>query len=54
MNISPEILKIPCPTDEKWHDLRSMDITASTAGALLDCHEFATRFSLFNEKTGAV
>ena len=54
MTISPEILKIPCPTDEKWHDLRSMDITASTAGALLDCHEFATRFSLFNEKTGAV
>lgn len=38
--------------DAAWHRLRSQDITASVAGALLGEHEFTTVFELWALKTG--
>lgn len=52
-----EKLKIeihPCADDAKWKRLRSADITASVAAALLGEHEWDTAYSLYMQKTGAV
>lgn len=37
-----------------WHKLRSKDITASVAGALIGAHEFTTKFELWALKTGKI
>ncbi len=36
----------------EWHRHRARDVTASVVGALLDCHEFVTRFDLWAQKSG--
>lgn len=35
-----------------WHRERAKDVTASVVGALLDSHEFTTRFELWSLKAG--
>lgn len=37
-----------------WHKLRSKDVTASVAGALIGVHEFTTRFGLWALKAGRI
>lgn len=41
---------IACPMDSVWRALRSQDVTASVASALLGCHEFDTPLSLYLAK----
>jgi putative phage-type endonuclease len=46
--------QIPITSREQWLAMRQRDITASAAGALLGLHPYATAFSLWMEKTGAI
>lgn len=49
------MIKTFTPRNEAaWHRLRSKDITASVAGALLGEHEFTTKYELWAIKTGKV
>lgn len=46
-------IKVHCPKDRaEWLELRSHDVTASTAGALLGVHEYTTAYELWAIKSG--
>lgn len=42
----------PVTDRDSWLALRKQDITASSAGALLGCHEYISAYRLWAEKTG--
>lgn len=46
--------RIPITDRESWLAMRRQDVTASSAGALLGCHEYITAYALWAEKTGQV
>lgn len=49
------MIKILTPRNEAaWHRLRSKDITASVAGALIGEHEFTTLYDLWALKSGRI
>jgi hypothetical protein len=50
----PGISRLPCPDDATWRALRSKDITASVAAALIGEHEWETAYSLYQAKAGAI
>jgi hypothetical protein len=50
----PGVSRIPCPDDGTWRALRSRDITASVAAALIGEHEWETAYSLYQAKAGAI
>lgn len=49
-----EIEHHPCADDAVWKALRTQDVTASVAAALLGAHEYETAYGLYMAKTGAV
>ncbi|MDJ0449214.1 YqaJ viral recombinase family protein [Methylocystis sp. JR02] len=50
----PGVQRIPCPDDPTWRALRSSDITASVAAALIGEHEWETAYSLYQAKAGTL
>ncbi|WP_018407898.1 YqaJ viral recombinase family protein [Methylocystis rosea] len=48
------VSRVPCPDDATWRALRSKDITASVAAALLNAHAWETPFGLFAAKSGMI
>lgn len=52
--VPPGIEIIPCAEDALWRAARAQDVTASTLGALLGCHEYVTPYELYCMKAGAL
>lgn len=41
-------------SESAWHAARAKDVTASIAGALLNCHSYTTAYQLWAEKSGLI